>query len=284
MIIKRETVYNLTYLCPNCYNQINMNVNQNYEIELFIPKYIVEGMIASNITTPGNPEVSCPYCGCEMIDVDSKISHAVMKLWKAGFKTATSCEGHLNQGRCYAIFENDNIMTVYKDPQQTDFRVIGTIGPYIDILVSDEVRKSVIPILNILSKPNYQYKEVPNAGKIQLKSCSCTLFYYEWERENRHGEVEHLIRIATFGDIFDYSMFNDFTHGVRLYVVKDEIPHDNEDQNLILNNPLLSNAFDQCYYDTAKNLLSSAQSNMTTLVSEFIHIISTPSVYDAIIK
>lgn len=180
----RVTEHDLTYLCPSCFNRIAMKVKQTFEVDLDVPNHAVRNMILSKVGEPRVPYVDCPYCECEMINVDREVAPAVIMLWNAGILTATCCEGHLNQGRCYAIFVNNQVMLNHVTPRGCmGLDVIGTIGPYIDILTTPENHDRLIECLKVLSRDNTEWHFTGMASDGGMyKRREDTLYYYEWDR------------------------------------------------------------------------------------------------------
>lgn len=270
----RVTERELTYLCPLCCNRVSMKVKQTFEIDMDVSDYGVRNMILSKVDEPRIPYVGCPYCDCEMINVDRAVAPAILMLWNADIRTATCCEGHLNQGRCYAVFGNSQVMRDHVTPRGcVGLDVIGTIGPYIDILTTPENHDRLIECLEVLSRDNTEWS-FPSiiADGVSFKHREDTLYYYEWDRPGEGSDVEHLIRIATFGDLRKLT-YLEYDYGVRLHIVG------HADRGDVLNisvNPMVSNTIDPDYYTAAENLLKSARRSLVDLVEALIHLMSHP--------
>lgn len=270
----RVTEHELTYLCPLCYNRVSMKVKQTFEVDLDVPNHAIRNMILSKVGEPRVPYVDCPYCECEMINVDREVAPAVLMLWNADIRTATCCEGHLNQGRCYAVFGNSQVMRDHVTARGcVGLDVIGTIGPYIDILTTQWNHDRLIECLEVLSRDNTEWC-FPSiiANSASFKQREDTLYYYEWDRPGEGSDVEHLIRIATFGDLRKLTNL-EYDYGVRLHIVGHA---DQSDELEITVNPMVSNMIDPDYYAAAENLLKDARRSLVDLVEALIYLMSHP--------
>ena len=270
----RVTEHELTYLCPLCYNRIAMKVRQTFEIDLDVPNHAIRNMILSNVDEARIPYVDCPYCDCEMINVDRAVAPAVLMLWNADIRTATCCEGHLNQGRCYAVFVNNQVMLNHVTPRGcAGLDVIGTIGPYIDILTTPENHDRLIECLKILSRDNteWYFTDMISDGGM-YKSREDILYYYEWNRPGEDSDMEHLIRIATFGNLRKLTNL-EYDYGVRLHIVGHA---DQSDELKITVNPMVSNMIDPDYYAAAENLLKDARRSLVDLVEALVYLMAHP--------
>lgn len=270
----RVTEHELTYLCPLCYNRISMKVKQTFEIDLDVSDYGVRNMILSKVDEPRIPYVDCPYCDCEMINVDRAVAPAILMLWNANIRTATCCEGHLNQGRCYAIFVNNQVMLNHVTPRGcAGLDVIGTIGPYIDILTTPENHDRLIECLKILSRDNteWYFTDMISDGGM-YKSREDILYYYEWNRPGEGSDMEHLIRIATFGNLRKLTQL-EYEYGVRLHI----FGHADQDGGpMIESNPMISSMIDPDYYAAAENLLKDARRSLVDLVEALVYLMAHP--------
>lgn len=98
-----------TYFCPKC------NTPNNIKI---ISQISVRG--SEDICVCFKVFITCRNCGEMFVTcdkgIDPNISNAIIKLNKLGFKTTSSCEGHVDEHMGYVIvnpyilFENDSII------------------------------------------------------------------------------------------------------------------------------------------------------------------------------
>lgn len=145
----------LLYACPCCKKVVKLNISTTRDIEVTHNTLNTSVRdILKELQFWDAPELRCKHCDSWMIALDENISQIVLKLWKFGVRTHSSCEGHVGKRSYVAFRKTDDDYPIHSTRGYV--HIEGIVSPYVDIVDNGLVGKALQTVV-----PKYfeEYKE-----------------------------------------------------------------------------------------------------------------------------